>query len=499
MMRLHFINHTSMTLALILALSPLHAEDATAPPDAVPAADADPGLDDLPVKDPTERPAAPSGELLPPGCQAAPSQNAMVNLLNILVAKGNLTRQEGNALIQQAEHDAELARAQAAAAAADPVDDNDLQVTYIPEMVRDRIRDEIKDEVLAAARNEKWALASAVPEWTERFKPIGDIRLRYESLMYDSGNDNTGAFPNFNAINTGAPFDISGNVFSPQYNVDTDRARMRLRARFGAEMDLGENWTGGLRIATGENNTPVTTNQSLGLANQGQGGNFSKYAIWLDRAFFKVDIGNGSNRNLALYFGRFDNPFFCSEIIFDEDVGFDGLALKGRYELVDGFTPFLTASASPVFNTDLNFSSNQPAKFQSTDKWLYAIQAGFELALTKKIDLKLGAGYFNFQGVEGKLSDPYTPLTASDAGNTDNTRPSFAQKGNTYTPLRNIIPSALNNFGTTQQFQYFGLATPFQVLTLTGQLDFNQWEPCQITLKAEYAKNLAFRQGDIES
>ena len=51
--------------------------------------------------------------------------------------------------------------------------------------------------------------------------------------------------------------------------------------------------TAGFRIATGENNSPVSTNQSLGLANQAQGGNFSKYAIWLDRAFLRYEVDAG--------------------------------------------------------------------------------------------------------------------------------------------------------------------------------------------------------------
>lgn len=493
-------------LALLLAsfISATHAAETPKINEAAPPADTAPVLDDLPLLEPTDRAGGPSADLVGPGGSAAPSQNAMVNLLNVLVAKGNLTRAEGNELIQQAERDAAVARAQAAAvakeaAAADPLGESDMSVNYIPEVVRARLRDEIKDEVLTAARNEKWAAAAMHPDWIERYKVFGDIRLRYETVDFPIGNDNTGAFPNFNAINTGSPFDISGNVFSPQYNVDADRARMRLRARVGAEIDLGEDWTAGIRLATGENNSPVTTNQSLGLASQGQGGNFSKYAVWLDRAFFKYELGDNPDRNVAVMFGRFDNPFFCTDIIFDEDIGFDGVALKARYELFNGFTPYLSGSFSPVFNTDFNFSSNQPAKFESTDKWLYAAQAGFDWKITKKIETKFGAAYYNFQNVEGELSDPYTPLTAQDAGNTDNTRPSFAQRGNTYMALRNIIPSALNNFGTSQQFQYFGLATPFQVLSFTGRLDFNQWEPCQISLRGEYARNLAYDQFDIDA
>ena len=56
---------------------------------------------------------------------------------------------------------------------------------------------------------------------------FGDVRGRYEGIYYADNNDNTGAFPNFNAINTGSPFDVTGSVFSPQNNVDRDRQRER--------------------------------------------------------------------------------------------------------------------------------------------------------------------------------------------------------------------------------------------------------------------------------
>ena len=87
---------------------------------------------------------------------------------------------------------------------------------------------------------------------------------RYEAALFPQGNDNTGAFPNFNAINTGTPFDVAGTVFSPQNNVDRTRQRTRIRTRLGADIDMGEGFTMGARLATGENSSPVTTNQSLG-------------------------------------------------------------------------------------------------------------------------------------------------------------------------------------------------------------------------------------------
>ena len=484
------------------------------PPSGLVAAVHSPPPGELPT---SEGPAASPNPPAPsaPADLMPPSQNVTLNLINRMVQRGLLTKEDAADLIQQAEEDAAIARAQATALQAVaaqvaavqnapsnpeyiPEPDDAVRVTYIPESVRAQIRDELKQDVLAQARNENWAAPRTFPDWVSRFKLFGDVRVRYEGIFFPEGNDNTGAFPNFNSINTGAPLDVSGSVFSPQFNVDQERHRVRLRLRLGAEADLGNGFTAGLRIATGENNSPTSTNQSFGLANQGQGGTFSKYAIWLDRGFLKYEVGGLPTKTLAISLGRFDNPFFSTEIVWDEDVGFDGLGLQAKYEVVNGLTPFLAGGAFPVFNTDLNFASNQPAKFKSSDKWLYGGQLGADWKIHKDFNLKLAAAYYHFDNVEGQLSDSYIPLSAQDAGNTDNTRPSFAQKGNTYRPLRRIIPSPLNNFGTTNQFQYFGLATPFHELALTGRLDITRWEPFQIILSGEWVKNLAFDHDKID-
>jgi len=221
-----------------------------------------------------------------------PTQNVTVNLITRLMQRGVLTRGDAVELIQQAEGDAEVARANAEAARAAealPLAEDSYSVSYIPESVRLQMRDEIKQQVLAEVRNEKFFTLDGRDGWPSRIQLFGDLRLRYDYLSYPEGNDNTGAFPNFNAINTGAPFDTAGLLFAPQYNVDQDRQRFRIRFRLGADLDLGDGFSGGFRIATGDSNSPTSTNQSIGLASGAQGGQFSKYAIWLDRAFLKYE------------------------------------------------------------------------------------------------------------------------------------------------------------------------------------------------------------------
>jgi Putative porin len=450
------------------------------------------------------------------------SQNVTINLINRLVERGVLSKEDAAELIKQAEADAEEARAQAAAIAAiqsatppPPVTDNGtlrapapqsentvadlsleaedtIRVPYIPESVKAQLREEIKEEVMTQARDENWAAPRTLPEWVSRFRLFADLRTRYEGDFFPGGNDNTGAFPNFNVINTGPPFDITGTTFSPQLNVDQDRHRIRLRVRFGVAADLGDNFTGGLRIATGENNSPVTTNQSLGAANSAQGGNFSKYAIWLDRGFVKYEVGGTPDADFAAWIGRFDNPWFSTDLIWDDDLGFDGIALSGQYTVATGVTPFATIGGFPVFNTDFNFSSNRPDKFPSDDKWLIAAQIGTTWKIRKDLTAKVAISYYDFENIEGRLSDPFVPLTASDQGNTDDTRPAFSQKGNTYFPLRNILPVPENNFGTTKQFQYFGLATPFRDAAFTGTLTWSHYDPFHVWLTGEWIKNTAF-------
>ena len=358
--------------------------------------------------------------------QATPSPNVTINLINRLVQRGVLTQQDADELIKQAEEDAVVARAQVATTsrrttenasallpgdsappsvessselAAHPLagppgegpgvdtssdeDDSDsVRVQYVPEVVKSQLRDEIKQEVMQQAREENWASPRLFPAWALRFTPFADFRGRYEGMFYPAGNDNTGAFPNFNAINTGPPFDVTGTTFSPQLNVDQDRNRLRARVRFGAQLDLEDGFSFGIRVATGENNSPVTTNQSLGVANGGQGGNFSRYAIWLDRAFVRYELGGKPSEDFVAAIGRFDNPFFkASEIIWDDDLGFDGMAFSGKYAVAKGVTPFATIGGFPVFNTELNFSSNRPDKFPSEDKWLWGAQTRIEFSL----------------------------------------------------------------------------------------------------------------------
>lgn len=414
------------------------------------------------------------------------AQPSTLSMLEAMVANGVISQAQADKIIKDAEtRDA----ARAATGDAAPLPEGTKRVAYVPDIVKQQLRDEIKGQVLAQAKAENWAAPNTHPEWTERIKFKGDIRGRYEGTYFPDGNAvGTDVADNwdFNAINTGKPIDVNATSSADRYrNADQNRERFRLRARLGVESDLGEGFSTGMRIATGDGNSPVSTNQSLG----GSGGNFSKYQIWLDRAFIRWDAVQDKKMALGANVGRFDNPFFGTDLIWDDDLGFDGVAVSGKYEVAKGVTPFLTMGAFPIYNTSFNVSSEQPEKQKSQDKWLYGLQAGTDWKPSKNIGLKFGAGYYHFTNIEGKESEPCALWDSSISCDTDDNRPSFAQKGNTYMALRREASG--RPAGNTAEYQYFGLATPFRELSLTGRATYDGFGRLRVAVDGEFVKNLA--------
>ncbi|ERF81565.1 putative porin [Bradyrhizobium viridifuturi] len=447
------------------------------------------------------------------------SSNATVNLVNLLVQQGVLKEDQAQALIKQAEDEAYVSRqaakdattkaddatkaATAAAAAAQPP--GTRHVTYVPEVVKRQLREEIKQEVMAKAQKENWASPGTYPEWAQRIRFYGDARVRYQGNYFPTGNDQAGA-ANFNAINTGSPYDVSlvsNPYFGPTYDTTQDRNQFRFRGRLGMEADLLYGFTAGLRIATGENNSPVSTNQTLG----GSGGNFSKYSLWLDRGYVNW---KGWNGDLSLSAGRFDNPFWSpTDLVWYKELGFDGFAVQAKHEVWEGFTPFAVGGAFPIYNTDFNFGKNlgdtatgAPVKYASHDKWLFGGQVGFNARFSPEYAFRFGVAYYDFDNVQGQLSSPCIVEVAADVCNTDITRPSFAQKGNTYFPLRRIIadaPGIGNNGGTSFLYQYFGLVSEYRPVVVSGQLDLGHFHPTHIVLDGEYVNNTAFSRSTMNA
>lgn len=414
-------------------------------------------------------------------------------LVEQLVTEGVITRAQADRMIAKATVPVQLAQAPPPIPAGIAADGAQI-VPHVPQVVRDQIVQQVRAELGSQAQAEGWSKPGETPEWTRRIQLYGDVRMRGEGRFYDKGNSDI--FTNYGAVNHGDPQNINdatpGWIAPPFINTLEDRQRFRLRARLGIRAQIADWVSADIRVATGADNSPVSTNQTLG-ANDGTG----KYELWLDRASIRLT----PVKDVNIDFGRFANPFWTGDLMFDNDMNFDGVAISGSGAVNESLRLFGTAGAFPVFNTDLNFGSrNAPVQsassgpYKSQDKYLFAAQAGVEFKPTDQIGVRLAGGYFRYDNVEGKVSAPcqYYELVCS----TDATRPAFQQFGNTMFPIRNIVPDPLNPV-TSPENQYFGLASKFEILHIRGSVDYKPSDSFGVRLEGDFVKNLGWDRNVI--
>lgn len=428
---------------------------------------------------------------------AAPSDNPTINLVNALVKKGILGRAEADTMIAQAEAQAQQVKsamqaaqtaqssAQTAVAAASPASAQPgTSVRYVPDFVRDQIKEEVRKEVLADARRDGLVAPDAVPEWVRGIKLSGDFRFRDEMHFFDKGNAKD--FINIGRINTGNPSNFNDpNNPPPIRNTTQNRNYLRVRARLGIEADVAPQVTFYGRLATGMQNNPDSTNQNLG-------GYFTNKGIWLDRAYVDIHPLKGEDAHILL--GRMANPFRLSELVWDNDVNLDGAALSYSRPLGGGLSAFVAGGAFPLDyapDDDPVTSIDKTGNNRAT-KWLFAGQLGLQWQASRKLRAELDGAYYDYSNVAGRLSPACYNTSAFCI--TDSSRPGYQQAGNTLFAIRDLVTTDPTN---TAIPQYFGLASKFRVLAVSGAVDYAFNDNLTLSLAGHYARNLAYDAAGI--
>jgi hypothetical protein len=385
------------------------------------------------------------------------------NLIDLLVQEGVLPKGKADAMMKKASQDAaqqvRQAKEKETQAGENTVqqnaatDDKSVRVQYVPEHVKKEMRAEIEKDVMTKL-NYKAGTRLGLPNWIDRIAFNGDMRLRYENDKFSQNNAPIGALNN-----TVRNANIS--------NSTEDRDRLRIRARLGADLNVNDWLSGGLRMTTGTLGDPVSPNQTEGAA---QG----KYTIGLDRAFLKAAPYDW----MTVQGGRFGNPFFNTDLVWDPDLAFDGIAATFTPKFNDSWSSFATVGAFPVED----IQSSEVNKADS--KWLYALQTGIQWKAQNRSSASLGLAYYDYENVEGQSN-----LTNLDTFNS--TVPAFRQKGN------NTFNINAKNGGLVSSANQIGLASKFQLLNVTGQVDLLTFDPVHVILTGDYVKNIGFDATEV--
>ncbi|MDE2401321.1 MAG: putative porin [Burkholderiales bacterium] len=412
-----------------------------------------------------------------------------IGLIDALVDKGVLSREAADGMLKQAQQRAaEVSTSSVAspASAGKPV----LRVPYVPESMKAQIRNEVKEEVLTQARAERWGVPNATPSWVDRIKIDGDFRFRFQSDR--PGKDNTlpadylaAEVNNNNGLSRAPDFASYAatqvNSVIPTASTVDNRDRERIRLRLGLSAKVADEVGVGVRLATGSATDRVSTNQTLGQ-------NFNKYQLFVDRAFVRLDPAEW----LTVQAGRIPNPWFSTDMVWSENLNFDGLAATTRWAPQGSdLTPFATVGWFPLRE------QTPPSR---SSRWLVGAQLGTGWEVAARTKLKLGMAYYSYKNLEGRVDQNYDtglnssnqPVVVPRVNYGESEYPTgLRQKGNTVFETNPLFSPDIA--------PVWGLAYAFRPLVLTASAELTHFSPYSLLLSAEYVKNTAFDAANFHS
>jgi hypothetical protein len=407
-------------------------------------------------------------------------RNTVINLLQALVDKGLLTREQAQLLVKQAQDKAALDAAQnaATAAAQAKAQENSVRVPYVPQIVKDEISKQVAAQVqpavvqsvVAEAKSEKWGIPAALPDWLAQVRPFGDVTFRGQADMYAADNA-VNAIYDYNGIN--AAGGIAKDAF-PFLNTSENRDRFRLRARLGLDAQLGAHALSEIRLSSGSLTDPSSESQTEGTYSQ-------RYSVAFDRAYIRWNSNVADALSAAtVEGGRLESPWFApTELVYARDLQFEGVASSlrlgfGRGEAQRSYV-YASLAAVPILEVPLEYSEN---------KWLFGGQLGANLRLAGGADrLQFAAAYYDFDHVTG-VRNPLNSTVENP------TAPAFIRYGNTVYNIANIA--------TDPTTQLWALAAHFRLVDVAARLDLGI-QRRTLSLLAEGVRNIGYDRAAIEA
>lgn len=187
------------------------------------------------------------------------------------------------------------------------------------------LRSELVKEFTANSSAGKLNVSSSITE----LKFSGDVRLRHQEETKQTQNTST----------------------------TDERRRERIRFRFNGDMLLRNGWGAGFALETA--NAADSGNQTLQDAN-------ADYGLYLARAY----VSWQPNRNWFFTGGKFKNPFYTSDLVWDSDINPQGFAEV--YTSYIGAKDTLDVRAGQIIMDDHDEKNIGPA---GRDAWLFSQQA----------------------------------------------------------------------------------------------------------------------------
>ncbi len=262
-----------------------------------------------------------------------------------------------------------------------------------------------------------------------RFRWNGDVRVRQEDFFFGCSESATVKCP--------------------------PRIRQRIRVRFGFDGKLGEDFTGGVALASGVLFDPTSTNETLTNA-------FERKTIGFDRGYISYNPRAHSWLNLTG--GKFAYTWQRTSVTFDPDLNPEGFSEKFAWDINHSIMKNLSFTAMQLFFNEASAGN---------DSFAAGGQIASKLQLGKRWTMTPSYTILNWRNERVLLNEPTSVTGGTTVG-------PFAPNG-----LTNATVGTGANRTYLSRFLYSDLILNNQVKTPWKRLPFN--------LLAEFEDNLNAR------
>ncbi|HEV3036808.1 MAG TPA: putative porin [Candidatus Angelobacter sp.] len=286
------------------------------------------------------------------------------------------------------------------------------------------------------------------------------------------------------------PISFSGDIrlreepiFGGPADESLQRARTRLRVRFNAVADLGEQFRAGFSLAGGDSNDPISTNQTLT-------GFYTRKPVGIDLAF--VEYKPKWLRPFSFTGGKFRYPWYNTELTWDKDLNPEGAAQSFVFDLQ---TPVLKRIALIGFELPLaEVAGTLAADKRIVQDITYGGQLQTTWQVAPRMQLSAYSSFYDFRGADSIAlasaragsRNPQTPLVGllPLGGNTPQNSMIITTANNAVIVGANRIPTGTSTVTNAQFASRFGLFDNI------ARLDINTGQPTlPLTFIGDYVQN----------
>ncbi len=205
----------------------------------------------------------------------------------------------------------------------------------------------------------------------------GDARLRYQ---YDQAD---AQFDSPTTSGTAAKLGDDPNV--------AQRSRWRFRLRLNADAKLGKNFFAGVQLQTAQASDSAM--QTFGDNTGGDG--FDNFNIYISRAFL-----GWKNDWLTVVVGKQANPFYTTELVWDQDINPSGLTEAidlGKALFPDSKLSIQLIAGQFIFDDNNEFNLDNDL---STDAYLFVEQVKATYKFNKDTSITIAPGFMSYTAAD---------------------------------------------------------------------------------------------------